>query len=342
MADYTDLPDFDSLPKVPEMPQGCAWGVFDKDGKKDHLGCINLLTPTVIKEAYKEARDGVSISLNWPMGAIHNPGFQRKPLVHTVISAEGPPLHTHGFDDEVEFNTQCSSQWDGLVHFAYQKTGHMYNGIKTTVEELTQPFGENDADKALPTLNHWHDRGCLVGRGVLLDFRAYADAHGIKYNCFDHYSITVKDLEATAEYQGTSFKHGDVLIVRTGYTEELGSASAEAQAKMLGTHKAVGLEGSIDTARWIWNHHFAAVASDSLAFEVIPPIRPDGSLAPTNELVLHSYLISLFGMSIGELWDLKALGEHCMKTKRYEFLFTSSPLNISGSVASPPNALALF
>jgi hypothetical protein len=61
----SNIPDFDSLPSVKDMPQGTAWGVFDKDGKKDIYGCLNLLTPDVIKEAYKEAKDGVSISLNW-------------------------------------------------------------------------------------------------------------------------------------------------------------------------------------------------------------------------------------------------------------------------------------
>lgn len=79
-TDYSNLPDFDSLPKVKDMPQGCAWGLFDKDGKKDHLGCVNLLTPAVVKAAYKEAKDGVSVSLNWPIGAIQKPGFMRVSL----------------------------------------------------------------------------------------------------------------------------------------------------------------------------------------------------------------------------------------------------------------------
>jgi hypothetical protein len=47
-------------------------------------------------------------------------------------------------------------------------------------------------------------------------------------------------------------------------------------------------------------------------------------------------------MYIGELWDLKALGEHCAKTKRYEFMLTSTPLNLPGLVGSPPNAVAIF
>lgn len=57
------LPQFDDLPPVEGMPQGCAWGIFDKDGEKDVLGTLNLLTPAVVAAACTEARDGVSISL---------------------------------------------------------------------------------------------------------------------------------------------------------------------------------------------------------------------------------------------------------------------------------------
>lgn len=59
------IPDFDDLPKVEGMPQGCAWGVFDKGGKKDLLGTLNLLTPPVVAAAAAEVRDGVSISLKY-------------------------------------------------------------------------------------------------------------------------------------------------------------------------------------------------------------------------------------------------------------------------------------
>jgi len=275
MADYSNLPDFDSLPKVENMPQGCAWGVFDKDGKKDRLGCLNLLTPKVVQEAFKEARDGVSISLNWPIGAINTPGFHRKGLVHKVLSFKEGPYDLWGFDDELEFNTQCSSQWDSLVHFAHQPTGLSYNGVLPARETLTQSFGNVDLKKSLPTLNHWHERGGLVGRGVLLDYRAYAEAKGIKYSCFENHPISAKALDAVAEFQGTKFKHGDILIVRSGFTEDLGTDNAEEQEKRLGTHQSVGVQGNKESARWVWNHHFAAVAGDAIAFESLPPILED-------------------------------------------------------------------
>lgn len=59
----SSVPDFDDLPKVEGMPQGCAWGVFDQDGKKDTVGTLNFLTPNVVKAAATEVKDGVSISL---------------------------------------------------------------------------------------------------------------------------------------------------------------------------------------------------------------------------------------------------------------------------------------
>lgn len=57
------IPDFDNLPPVEGMPKGCAWGVFDKDGVKDTLGTLNLLTPAVVAAAAAEVEEGVSISL---------------------------------------------------------------------------------------------------------------------------------------------------------------------------------------------------------------------------------------------------------------------------------------
>lgn len=58
-----DLPNFRDLPPVNGMPHGCAWGVWDKDGNRDDVGSLNLLTPEVILEAKKEIQHGISVSL---------------------------------------------------------------------------------------------------------------------------------------------------------------------------------------------------------------------------------------------------------------------------------------
>lgn len=63
MSVASRLPDFDNLPPVKGMPQGCAWGVFDRDGQKDKLGTLNLLTPDAVQSAAAEIKQGVPISL---------------------------------------------------------------------------------------------------------------------------------------------------------------------------------------------------------------------------------------------------------------------------------------
>lgn len=58
-----DLPRYQDIPPVSGMPHGCAWGLFDKDGVKDQLGTLNLLTPKKVLRAKEEIQAGVSVSL---------------------------------------------------------------------------------------------------------------------------------------------------------------------------------------------------------------------------------------------------------------------------------------
>lgn len=51
------------MPPVKGMPHGVAWGLFDKDGVKDEVGTLNLLTPEVVLEAKKEIKIGKSVVL---------------------------------------------------------------------------------------------------------------------------------------------------------------------------------------------------------------------------------------------------------------------------------------
>ena len=39
--------------------------MFDKDGKKDEIGTINLLTESVVLRAKEEIQTGKSVALNW-------------------------------------------------------------------------------------------------------------------------------------------------------------------------------------------------------------------------------------------------------------------------------------
>ncbi|CRK36803.1 hypothetical protein BN1723_015127 [Verticillium longisporum] len=265
-----NVPTYDDLPPVDGMPRGCVWGVFDKDGKKDLFGTLNHLTTATIKAAAAEVQDGVSISLNWSLNALeHIPLPGRRKLAHTVqplrdIGVSGGI----GWDDELAFNTQSSSQWDSLVHWQHQATGLAYNGFRPTPEEMSRT---STLENTMPTLDHWQSRGGLVARGVLIDFKSYAEEKGIDFHPFDGYRISVEEIEQVAKHQSVEFRPGDVFLLRTGTTDAFVNPTPEGMAKLA-------------QMKWFWDKRFAAVATDSNAFEAVPPVRRDGSVGSFDEL----------------------------------------------------------
>ena len=98
---------------------------------------------------------------------------------------------------------------------------------------------------------------------------------------------------------------------------------------------APGLSKSESMAAYLWDEGVVAVASDNPAVEATPMHR--GSV----ENFLHYRLVSLLGIGIGEMWDLRALTADCAADGVYEGLLTSAPLNLPGGTGSPANALAL-
>jgi hypothetical protein len=76
-------PKFDDLPEVEGQPKGFAWGVFDKDGKKDVLGTLNFITKEAVIAAAGEVKDGVSISLKY------------RPSLYSLLGIPKVMLTTH-------------------------------------------------------------------------------------------------------------------------------------------------------------------------------------------------------------------------------------------------------
>jgi hypothetical protein len=66
------------------------------------------------------------------------PAFNRAGLQHKVINYAGITGEM-AHDDEVSFNTQCASQWDGFMHYADQKVGLYYNGLKHSEDVASHP-----------------------------------------------------------------------------------------------------------------------------------------------------------------------------------------------------------
>lgn len=101
------------------ISHGWAWGLFDKNGVKDEVGTLNLLTPEVVVKAREEIQTGKSVSLNWGLEKQHQPGFARASLNHKIIDwtkktkEGGGGAEAYSFDDEITVNTQAGkSQMD--------------------------------------------------------------------------------------------------------------------------------------------------------------------------------------------------------------------------------------
>lgn len=66
------------------------------------------------------------ISLNWPLNAQqHEKTFFQRAAFHQALLDKKPHIIN---DDVWTFNSQVSTQWDGLRHFGYQEAGLFYGG----------------------------------------------------------------------------------------------------------------------------------------------------------------------------------------------------------------------
>jgi kynurenine formamidase len=317
-----EVPSYDRLPVREGAPAGSAWGVFGED---DQLGTINLLSPERVTQAANFIRSGRVFALNLPINIPDPPIFTRGKHRHVIKN-----IGNYILDDYLDnFYPQASSQWDALSHVKHPQHGG-YNGIPDY--DIT---GYGGSKLGIDNLAR---RG-IAGRGILADVARYYERQGKQLDCSTNDVVPLEDLVATLEAQGTNIWPGDVLLVRVGWTKAYRAMSEEQKAELARVTKTPGIEGSGRTARWLWEQHIAAVASDSPGLEAVPPPNV-GDFMEANDL-LHFHMLSFFGMPIGEMWNLEDLAEDCANDNRYQFFFTSAPLNIPGGVGSPPNALAI-
>lgn len=343
-----------SIQETPESPASPHNLPYDKlpdkrrvwpakpNSREEGLGRLALLTPAVVSSAAASCiRTGHRVSLNWDLTKLDVANFNRSPTQHHITSLLGGA----GFDDVYIFNPQQSSQWDGLRHFSApfptpeDPSRRLFYG-GTAAAEIS------DRSSTRIGMQHWAREG-ICGRGVLLDYVAYARRENIAYRALSDHAVPLRVLQEIAERQGVQFRRGDILFVRIGLTKEwdddMTPADRLAYAQSSNPQHA-GVEGTEEMLRWIWDQGFAAVAGDAVSFEVYPPKKthPGSNGADVQGLFMHEYLIAGWGLPIGELFDLEDLSRKCEELGRWDFFVASSPLNMPGGVSSPPNCLAIF
>jgi kynurenine formamidase len=305
-------------PAYRELPEGSAWDVLDP-----RLGSLELLTPERVAAAARLVRTGTRFALDLRLDLPSPPFFGREPFRHEVFSLGMDTV----FDDKLDnFFPQGSTQWDGFGHFGHPTKGFFGGRLASDIQAKT--LG----------VDAWAESG-IAGRGVLLDVARHVDIAGDT-----SFTIGPDLLTATASAQDVELRAGDILCVRVGWLawyrslDAAGreSVSAGSRNYAFERFRTPGLAPGPAIAEYLWDHGVAAIAVDNPGVE---PMGPDVTRTPGDSV--HTRVLALLGIPLGEFFDFDALAEHCASDGVYEFLFTSKPLGILGGLGSPPNALAI-
>ena len=177
----------------------------------------------------------------------------------------------------------------------------------------------------------WVSSGGIVGRGVLLDYCSWATKNSVPLTPFSCASIPFSHIQSVISDQNVSFRPGDILFVRSGFTaayNALPDSEKLALAKRSRDDFA-GVEPTKEIVEWLWESQFAAVAGDSPSFERSPVGKGERDEDEPPEVILHHWLLGGWGMPIGEMFDLEELARHCRENGRWSFFLSSVPLKVS-------------
>jgi kynurenine formamidase len=281
-------------------------------GPDDQRGTLNLVDAAAVLRGVAAAREGRVFSLAIPFdedgpqtGAIPGRDNPRRTMLMVNALYTGDPADFCANDDAVTMGVQAATHWDALAHVSYE--GRLYNGVEASTVD------ERGASRL--GIEHF---GPLVTRGIVADV---ARVHGVDH-FDDGHAITGDDLDAAVALAGVTVQPGDALLVRTGQMHFLRQGDRQRFA-----NPSPGL--STRSVEWLHDHGIAAVATDTLVFEVWPPEDPD-VLLPVH--LLH--LVDM-GMPQGQLWALDDLAADCAADGRHEVLLCATPLPLTRSVGGP-------
>ncbi|MFJ2631823.1 cyclase family protein [Streptomyces sp. NPDC087422] len=292
------------------------WGRWGAD---DEIGTLNLITDEVVRAAAATVRGGRRVPLALPLrqdgvqtGLI--PGRVNPLRTMVALNQEifGPGTIATS-DDVVTLGLQAGTHWDGLPHVSH--SGLIYNGRRA--DSVTAHAGAAFSGIEKVT--------SVVSRGVLLDV---ARALGVDRLPGDH-AVTPEDLCAAEELAGTAVRAGDVVLVRTGQMRAYLGGDKEAYA-----YPSPGL--SIRTPEWFHARDVAAVANDTLTFEIFPPEVENLWLA------VHGLDLVEMGMLQGQNWNLEGLSAVCAEEGRYAFWLDATPEPFVGGTGAPVAPVAVL
>ena len=328
---FNNLPSYTALLDRLDAPPGSSWGLF---GKADQIGTLNWLSSNAIIAASRLIRRGVAFRLDWPLDAFATPIAKHRAALSHVIFQNG---RDHRDDYVDHLYLQNCSHIDGLRHMRHHHFGFYNNTLDSAITADSDALG----------IGNWARR-CIVGRGVLLDIERHLSRLGKPLSYDTPTAFPVDVLDDCIESQRSAISTGDILLLRTGWASYVLSAMNSNQRAALNADlRSPGLAQSHRTLEWLWDRRIALLAADNAAVECYPPVDSSPFVHAQNEPsgvhpgMMHPQLIALLGIALGEMWALDELAADCAADGVYEVMIVVNPLNLSGAVGSPANAIAI-
>jgi kynurenine formamidase len=288
---------------------------WNRWGKDDQLGAINLITPKKRKEAVSLVKDGASFSMarNAEVaGAIDNPQPIISKMTRVGVGSSTTGIGNTGDTFFISYHGYAHTHMDSLCHFLYN--GKMYNGYSQDV--VTEKGAANNS-----IINF---KNGIITRGVLMDM---ARLKGVDY-LEPGTRIYPEDLESWEKKARVKVSSGDVMIVRTGRW-----ARRDAKGPWPITQGLAGLHMSC--AKWLHARDVAVLGGDG-AQDVLP-----SGVAGISQPI-HALVLVAMGMPIFDNCDLELVGKEAERRQRWEFLVTASPAAVPGATGSVLNPIATF
>jgi kynurenine formamidase len=294
------------------------WGRWGPD---DEIGTLNLVDDRARRRAAAAVVSGKAFALGLPLSEAEGiqAGFVKgrvnptRTMIQVNEALSPDPDWIRTSEDLLTMATQSATHWDALAHASYG--GVIYNG-----------YPASSVTEAGAARCGIHRLGTVVGRGVLLDV-----ARAKRVDVLDPgYPIMPADLDEACALAGVDVASGDIVLVRTGQMVHLAPQRRDLVAY---TWPSPGL--TIETAEWFFARDVAAVATDTLTFEVYPSQYDD------TYLPVHLLHLVEMGMTQGQNWVLDPLAEDCAADGRYTFLLDATPLPLTDGLGSPLNPVAL-
>ena len=288
---------------------------WNRWGKDDQLGAINLITPKKRKQAVSLVKEGASFSMA-RSAELEDAVDNRQPIVRkmTRVGVGAPTTGIGGTGDTffISYHGYVHTHMDSLCHFLYD--GKMYNGYSQDV--VTEKGAANNS------IINFKDG--IITRGVLMDM---ARLKGVDY-LEPGTPIYPEDLDAWEKKARMKVGSGDLLLVRTGrWARRAAKGPWPVSEGLAGLH--------MSCAKWLHERDVAILGGDG-AQDVLP-----SGVAGISQPI-HALVLVAMGMPIFDNCDLELIGKEAERRHRWEFLVTASPAAVPGATGSVLNPIATF